>query len=62
MLKLFDANMTAMVNGLVKINANLQIDFSFVDKILTHMVGISKERLLEALKMVDVSESYSNAL
>ena len=62
LLKLFDANCTALVNGLVKINTDLNIDFSFVDKILTHMVGIQKDKLLEALKIVDISEAYNMAL
>lgn len=49
MLKLFDVNMTAMVNGLVKINGDLMVDFSFVDKILQNMVGIQKDKLIQAL-------------
>ena len=62
LLKLFDANMTKMINGVVKINADLQVDFTFIDKILTHMVGIEKEKLLDALKTTDISEAYSKAL
>lgn len=54
LLKLFDINMTAMVNGLIKINSDLAIDFSFVDKILLNMVGIKKDKLIKALKEVDL--------
>lgn len=44
--------MTAMVNGLIKINKDLSIDFSFVDKILLNMVSIQKNRLLNVLNQV----------
>jgi hypothetical protein len=40
-----------MVNGLIKINNELSIDFGFIDKILMNMVGIKKEYLLAALGM-----------
>ena len=50
--------MTKMVNGVVKINSDLQVDFSFIDKILTHMAGIDKDKMLEALKVTDISEGY----
>lgn len=50
LLKLFDVNMTAMVNGLIKINSELAIDFSFIDKILLNMVGIKKDKLIKALR------------
>ena len=50
LLKLFDVNMTAMVNGLIKINSELAIDFSFIDKILLNMVGIKKDKLIQALR------------
>ena len=53
LLKLFDVNMTAMVNGLIKINSELAIDFSFIDKILLNMVGIKKDKLMQALRQVD---------
>lgn len=43
-----------MVNGLIKINSDLAIDFSFVDKILLNMVGIKKDKLMQALKEVDL--------
>ena len=45
--------MTAMINGLIKINSDLNIDFSFVDKILLNMVGIKKDKLIKALRQVD---------
>ena len=38
-----------MVNGLIKINNELTIDFAFIDKILMNMVGIKKDMLLAAL-------------
>ena len=50
LLKVFDVNMTAMVNGLIKINSELAIDFSFIDKILLNMVGIKKDKLIQALR------------
>jgi hypothetical protein len=43
--------MNQMVNGLIKINNELSIDFGFIDKILMNMVGIKKEYLLAALGM-----------
>lgn len=54
--------MTKMINGLIKINSDLQVDYSFVDKILTHMVGIEKDKLLDALKIVDISDAYRKAV
>ena len=44
-----------MVNGLIKINSDLYVDFSFIDKVNTSRVGISKENLLYALN-IQVSE------
>ena len=52
--------MTAFVNALIKINQELQIDFSFIDKIMTNMVGIKKDRLLEALKVVEIDDANDN--
>ena len=40
-----------MVNGLIKVNNDLSIDFAFIDKILMNMVGIKKDILLAALGM-----------
>jgi hypothetical protein len=51
LLKLFNVDMCQMVNGLIKINSDLSIDFGFIDKILMNMVGIKKEILLAALGM-----------
>jgi hypothetical protein len=51
--------MTALVNGLIKINSDLAIDFSFVDKIMLNMVGIQKERLLDALQTVEQAQQES---
>jgi len=45
------------VSGLLRIKVNpktssddLQVDFNFMDKVLTHMVGLQKGDLLELLK------------
>ena len=43
-----------MVNGLIKINDDYQVDFSFIDKVLTHMVGLKKQELLQALSISNV--------
>jgi hypothetical protein len=51
LLKLFNVDMSQMVNGLVKINNDLTVDFAFIDKILMNMVGIKKDILLAALGM-----------
>lgn len=32
---------------------NLQIDFTFIDKVLTHMVGLTKEELRKLLEQYD---------
>ena len=45
LIKLFEFDLYQMVNGLIKITSKYEIDFSFVDKILMHMVGINKEVL-----------------
>ena len=56
LLKLFDASLEDFVSGLIRIKVpdakrekylydNLQLDFGFMDKILTHMVGLSKQEL-----------------
>ena len=42
-----------MVNGLIKINSDYQVDFAFIDKVLTHMVGLHKDELVSALKLCD---------
>ena len=61
-MRLFDANLNSMVNGLVKVNSDLEVEFGFVDKVLTHMAGIHKDRLLEALKIVDLDSGYIQAI
>lgn len=43
-----------MVNGLIKINDEYDVDFSFIDKVLTNMVGIQKNDLLNALRINDI--------
>ena len=42
LIKLFSADLKQMVNGLIKINEDYQVDFTFIDKVLTHMVGLPK--------------------
>ena len=56
--------MNQMVNGLIKINNELQIDFGFIDKILMNMVGIKKDMLLAALGMnqAPISQSKSQSV
>lgn len=44
-----------MVNGLIKINKDLQIDYSFIDKILQNMSVIDKDTLLDAIKKVGIT-------
>ena len=36
---------------MIKITKDFLVDFSFIDKVLVHMVGLKKEALLEALKI-----------
>ena len=51
LMKLFNVDLCLMVNGLIKINNEMTIDFAFIDKILMNMVGIRKDVLLAALGM-----------
>lgn len=60
MIKLFDVDLNQFVSGLLRIKVNpktssddLQVDFTFMDKVLTHMVGLQKNDLLELLKQYD---------
>jgi hypothetical protein len=46
-----------MINSMIKITKDFLVDFSFIDKVLVHMVGLKKEALLEALK-IDYVEYY----
>ena len=55
LLKLFEADLVQMVNGLIKINKDLQIDYSFIDKILQNMSVIDKDTLLDAIKKVGIT-------
>ena len=50
-----------MVNGLIKINDEYDVDFSFIDKVLTNMVGIQKQDLLQALRINDNSPRSRDA-
>ena len=54
LIRLFNVDLTAMVNGLIKINDEYDVDFSFIDKVLINMVGIQKRDLLHTLKVNDV--------
>ena len=38
--------MSHMMNSLIKITEDFQIDFSFMDKVQDHMVGIKKQDLM----------------
>lgn len=50
LVKLFEADLNTFVSGLMKIRnvsrkpnvEDFQVDFSFMDKMLTHMVGLEK--------------------
>jgi hypothetical protein len=42
LIRLFNMDLKAMVNGMIKINELYDVDFSFIDKVLTNMVGIQK--------------------
>ena len=53
LIRLFSADLNEMVNGLIKINQNFDVDFSFIDKVMTHMVGLEKSELMDALKLSD---------
>ena len=54
--------MVQTVNGLIKINKDLQIDFSFIDKILQNMSIINKDQLLEAIKKVGITQAYDKVI
>ena len=53
LIRLFNLDLKAMVNGMIKINELYDVDFSFIDKVLTNMVGIQKQDLLQALLISD---------
>jgi hypothetical protein len=38
--------MAQMMNSLIKITEDFQIDFSFMDKVQDHMVGLKKKDLM----------------
>ena len=60
-MKLFDADLNNMVNSIIKINKDLEIDFSYIDKILTNIPVIHKELFLEALETYGISSAYDIA-
>ena len=57
LLKLFNGDLEYMTNGIIRINADYKVDFTFIDKILTLMVGLNKNELFNAL-----SPSNSNVI
>lgn len=42
LIRLFDRNLTAMTNGLIKINNDMMVDWSFIDKINSARIGVDK--------------------
>ena len=60
LVRLFSADLNSMVNALIKINQNFDVDFSFVDKVLTHMVGLQKTELIDALKLSDTPKEIKD--
>jgi len=42
LIRLFDGNLTAMTNGLIKINNDMMVDWSFIDKINSARIGVDK--------------------
>jgi len=67
LIKLFEADLNTFVSGLMKIRnisrkpnvEDFQVDFSFMDKMLTHMVGLEKQDLMELLKQHDEPQNDS---
>ena len=60
LIRLFDGNLTAMVNGLIKINQDMMVDWSFIDKINKSRIGIEKTELLKTLGIdTKTTRSYS---
>ena len=52
-------DMTAMVNGLIKINNNMIVDFRFIDKINQARSGLDNELLLKAFNIPIITRSNS---
>jgi hypothetical protein len=67
LIRLFEADLNTFVSGLMKIRnvsrkpnvEDFQVDFSFMDKMLTHMVGLEKQDLIELLKAHDEPQGDS---
>ena len=59
-MRLFNADLTAFVNGLIKINDLFDVDFSFIDKVMTHMIGLQKQELIGALKISDTPKGIQD--
>jgi hypothetical protein len=61
LIKLFEADLNTFVSALMKIKnisrspnvEDYQVDFSFMDKMLTHMVGLERDDLVGLLKQHD---------
>jgi hypothetical protein len=49
LIKLFRADLTQMVNGLIKITRKYEVDFSFIDRVTSNIVGIDRNVLQTAL-------------
>ena len=57
LIKLFKADLTQLVNGLIKINKEFQVDFSFIDKVIANIVGIDRNLLQNALSNIETNSA-----
>ena len=57
LIKLFKADLIQLVNGLIKIDKQYQIDFSFVDKVISNLTGIDRDLLQNALHDIENNSS-----
>lgn len=48
-----------MVNGLIKITPDYQVDFTFIDKVISNIVGIDRTLLHSALSNIQFKKSES---
>ena len=62
LIRLFNVDLKAMVNGLIKINDEYDVDFTFVDKVLTHTAGLDRDELMGVLKLSDKSHDVREKL
>ena len=49
LIRLFNADLKGMVNGLIRINDEYDVDFSFIKQVLSNMSGIQKSDLSLAI-------------